>query len=146
MREIHHGLLWTGNARDIREPRKMFAAGIAAVVDLAYEEPPALLPRQVVYCRFPIVDGAGNAPELLRIAMQTTVELLKSGTPMIVSCSAGLSRSPTIATCALAIHLDCSPEIVLGEVNRQTSLELHGALWNECVALIADGREPTDGP
>lgn len=138
MREIHADRLWTANAREARTPHDLFAAGISAVVDLAYEEPPAQLPRQLIYCRIPIVDGAGNDPTLLRLALLTTVELLKSGTPSIVACSAGMSRSPTIVICALAVHLDQSPESVLASVNEKSSFELHGELWSD-VCEIAVG-------
>lgn len=129
MREIQANLLWTGNARDARDGLSLFDSGISAVVDLAYEEPPAQLPRQLVYCRFPIVDGAGNDPSLLKLALSTTVELLRSGTSTMVACSAGMSRSPTVAVCALAVHLGRSPESVLAMINETVSLELHGDLW-----------------
>ena len=46
MQEIHHNLLWLGHALDIREPRPLFDAGIAAVVDVAFEEHPALRSRR----------------------------------------------------------------------------------------------------
>ena len=62
MHEIHPDLLWVGHALDVREPRPLFDAGIAAVVDVAFEEPPAQLPRGLIYCRFPLNDGGGNAP------------------------------------------------------------------------------------
>lgn len=135
MREIHQGLLWTGNARDIREPRVLFETEISAVVDLALEEQPAQLPRQFVYCRIPIIDGSGNDLSLLRMALRTTVQLLESGARTIVACSAGLSRSPTIATCALAMYLGRSPEGVLVDIDRKFSLDLHGELWQEVCAL-----------
>ena len=60
MHEIHPDLLWLGHALDVREPRPLFDAGITAVVDVAFEEPPAQLPRQLIYCRFPLSDGGGN--------------------------------------------------------------------------------------
>ena len=140
MREIQSELLWTGNARDARDARGLFDVGIAAVIDLAFEESPAQLPRQLVYCRFPIVDGAGNDPSLLRLALLTTVELLNSGTPAIVACSAGMSRSPTVAICALAVHLDQPPETVLAAVNEKSSFELHGDLWTDVGDIVADLR------
>jgi protein-tyrosine phosphatase len=140
MHEIHSNLLWTGNAFDVREPRALFDAEIAAVVDLAIEESPSQLPRQLIYCRFPIVDGEGNARALLLLAVQTTVDLLASGTRTIVACSAGLSRSPTIATFALAAHLGHFPEDVLARLNEMKSLELHGALWNDVAAIFPDVR------
>ena len=55
MHEIQSGLLWLGHALDIRDPKPLFDAGIEAVVDVAYEEPPARLPRQLIYCRLTMV-------------------------------------------------------------------------------------------
>ena len=49
-----------GSCRDVRDPSKLLEAGISAVVDLALNEPPAMLPRELVYCRFPLIDGFGN--------------------------------------------------------------------------------------
>ena len=66
MRQINGRPLWLGNASDLRNTPLLFAAGIVAVVDLAGNEPPAALPREFVYCRFPIVDGGGNPVWLLR--------------------------------------------------------------------------------
>lgn len=145
MREIQSELLWTGNARDARDARGLIDGGISAIVDLAYEELPAQLPRQLVYCRFPIVDGAGNDPLLLRLALLTTVELLRSGTPAIVACSAGMSRSPMIAICALAVHVDQSPESVLAVVNEKSSFELHGDLWTDVCEIAAELRADAIG-
>jgi protein-tyrosine phosphatase len=138
MREMQSGMLWTGNAREARDVQELFDAGIAAVVDLAYEESPAQLPRQLVYCRIPIVDGAGNDPSLLRLALLNTVELLKSGTPTLVACSAGMSRSPTIAICALAVYLDQSPESVLERANNRSAIELHGNLWTDVCDIVSE--------
>lgn len=138
MKEIHPPILWTGNAREARDVQNLFDAGISAVVDLAYEESPAQLPRQLVYCRFPTVDGAGNDPSLLKLALSTTVELLRSGTPAMVACSAGMSRSPTVAVCALAVHLGRSSESVLAMINETVSLELHGDLWTDVCAIARD--------
>lgn len=144
MKEIHSAILWTGNARDARDVQKLFDVGISAVVDLAYEESPAQLPRQLVYCRFPIVDGAGNDPSLLKLALSTTVELLRSGTPTMVACSAGMSRSPTVAVCALSVHLGRSPESVLATINETVSVELHGDLWTDVCAVSRDLRSQDD--
>lgn len=140
MNEIQPGLLWTGNAREARDAKMLFDADISAVADLAYEEPPAQLARQLVYCRFPIVDGAGNDPVLLRLALSTTVELLRNGIRTLVACSAGMSRSPAVAICALAVHLDQSPEKVLTTVDNHTAFELHGDLWTDVCETVAELR------
>lgn len=140
MREIHPNLLWIGHALDIRRPRGLFDAGIAAVVDVAYEESPAQLPRELIYCRFPLVDGGGNDAAMLLQAVQCTVDLLAAGTRTIVACSAGMSRSPTIAAIALAAHLDQSPDDVIVRVAASGALEVKGALWNDVAAVFSKVR------
>ena len=143
MREIGVDRLWTANAREARDAAGLYAAGISAVVDLACEEPPALLPRQLMYCRFPIVDGAGNDSTLLRLVLLTTVELLRCKVRTVVACSAGMSRSPIIAMGALAVHLDESPEIVLKRASKKSAFELHGDLWTEVCEIVSDlGQTP----
>ena len=60
MREILPDKLWIGNAGDGRDPERLLRAGVVAVINLAAEEPSPVLPRGMVYCRFPIMDGAGR--------------------------------------------------------------------------------------
>jgi hypothetical protein len=48
MRAAVSHVLWIGNAKEARDVRAVLALGIAAVVDLAMEEPPILLPRDIV--------------------------------------------------------------------------------------------------
>lgn len=103
--------------------------GISAIVDVAYDEPTAKLPRQLTYCRFPIIDGGGNDIQLLALAVQTTKALIETGTKTIVACSAGMSRSPTIAAFALALHLDEDPKIVVAGIAESKPLELNPELW-----------------
>ena len=137
MHEIHPDTLWLGHAFDIREPRPLFDAGIAAVVDVAFEEPPALLPRQLIYCRYPINDGGGNDPVVLLQAVQTLVDLLTSNIRTIVACSAGMSRSPTIAAFALASYRSIEPSEALGRVAKLKALEIKPALWQEVESVYS---------
>ncbi|TWU50732.1 Dual specificity phosphatase, catalytic domain [Rubripirellula tenax] len=143
MHELHPNLLWLGHAFDVREPRPLFDAGITAVVDVAFEEPPAQLPRQLLYLRFPLNDGGGNEPSVLRFAVQSLVDLLHSETRTIVACSAGMSRSPTIAAYALACHLDITPEVALERIAAIKSLEIKGQLWSDVAGVFPSVRRPT---
>jgi hypothetical protein len=63
MREIIPRRLWLGNASDVRDLRRIHDLGVAAIVDLALEESVPQLTRDLIYCRFPLVDGSGNSPE-----------------------------------------------------------------------------------
>ena len=94
--------LWIGNAFDARDITGVLDLGIAAIVDLAIEELPVQFPRDVVYCRFPLIDGSGNQPAILRAAIETTGTFIASGVPTLVACGAGMSRSPAIVAAAMA--------------------------------------------
>src|SRR5258708_28617010 len=76
VRKIARHTLWLGHIGDVRDLRTVLAADIAALVDLAINEPPGTITRELVYCRFPLVDGEGNAPSVLRAAVQATAGLL----------------------------------------------------------------------
>lgn len=129
MHELHPRLLWIGHTLDVSNPRRLFDVGITAIIDLAYEEPPAQISRQFTYCRFPLNDGGGNSPNTLLLALRTTADLLRTDTRTLIACSAGMSRSPTIAAFALAYHLSEQPEVVIARIADSISLELKPALW-----------------
>lgn len=72
------------------------------VIDLAIEEPPIPFPRDITYCRFPLLDGERNSPALLQSAIDTTAHFVNSKQPTLVACSGGMSRSPIIVSAVLA--------------------------------------------
>ena len=138
MRRIGNRALWIGPALNAAGLQTIHDHGIEAVVDLAINEPIPQLTRELIYCRFPIVDGSGNRPELLRMAVMTTADLIRSGTPTLVFCSAGMSRSPAIASAALAVASGRSPEDCLIEVFASGPRDLSAPLWRDLL-LILDG-------
>jgi protein-tyrosine phosphatase len=77
--------------------------GIEAVFELADSEPIAILPRELVRCRFPLSDGGSNASWLLRLACELLASLLRAGVPTLVCCSGGLSRSICITAGGLTL-------------------------------------------
>jgi protein-tyrosine phosphatase len=103
MRDVVAGKLWIGNAGDARDVRRVLSAGIAAVIDLAMEEPPAVYPREIVCCRIPLLDGPDNPQARLRFAITTAAELIRARVPTLIACSGGMSRAPSVAAAALAI-------------------------------------------
>ncbi len=66
MNQIKPHAIWIGHAGDGRAFRDIFDNGIRAIVQLAMEEPPIQTPRELVYLRFPLIDGAGNGRDILR--------------------------------------------------------------------------------
>ncbi len=133
MHNVIPNLLWTGHAGDARDGRAIVEAEIKAVVDLAYEEPPSLLPRDVVYCRFPLIDGAGNDPWILGMAVETVIKLIDAGIPTLVSCSNGMSRSPSITAAALSVHRGQSPHDCLVTLAQSRSHDVSLPFWEDVV-------------
>lgn len=102
MRQVKGYLLWLGHVGDVRDPVRVINAGVVAVVDLAMNEPMPQLTREMFYFRCPLIDGAGNDPWLLRLAVRTVSGLIRENVPTLVYCSAGMSRSPSIVAAAIA--------------------------------------------
>jgi protein-tyrosine phosphatase len=136
MRRIGNRALWIGPALNADGLRAVHENGIEALVDLAINEPVPQLTRELSYCRFPMVDGSGNRPELLRLAVTTTADLIRSGTPTLVFCSGGMSRSPAIAAAALAVATGRSPADCLAEVFGAGPRDLSPRLWQDLVQLL----------
>jgi protein-tyrosine phosphatase len=104
VRQITPFPVWVGHAGDGRAFRKLFDLGIRAVVQLAAEEPAIQTPRELVYFRFPLMDGTGNDLELLDLAIRSVASLIRKGILTLVCCGAGMSRSPAIVAAALTVH------------------------------------------
>lgn len=137
MRRIAEFSLWLGHVGDMRNLREVLSNGILAVVDLALEEPPATVTRDLVYCRCPLVDGIGNPSCLLQAAIDCVAGLLRSGTPTLIFCGAGMSRSPCIAAAAIARVRDCSSHEALIEVATSGAVDVAPGLWSEVRAILA---------
>lgn len=103
MRKIEGYSLWLGHALDMDDLRAVLGQGIEAAVDLAANEPPSVITRDLVYCRFPLLDGAGNDERVLRLAVKTVAELMASQVNTLLYCSAGMSRTPAIAAAAISL-------------------------------------------
>jgi protein-tyrosine phosphatase len=136
MRRIEDLPLWVGNVGDVRDPSALVAAGVAAVVDLAVNETPANLPRDIVHCRFPLVDGGGNPAWLLRAAAETVSSFLRAGVPTLVYCGGGMSRTPAIAAAGLALSSGRAPADALTVVARRGAADVSPALWADVQAAI----------
>ena len=129
--------MWLGHAGDVRDPARLLDAGISAVVCVVQSEPPLALPRELVYCRFPLVDGSGNPEWLLRAAVETVACLLRSSTPTLVHCSAGISRSPAVGAAALALASGCSFAEGLIAATESGPSDVSPGLWAEIQATMS---------
>ena len=130
-------LLWLGHAGDFRDATKVLDAGIQAVVQLAIEEPPAQFPRDIILVRIPLHDGADNSPDTLRLAVTTVQHLLIAKVPTLLCCSAGMSRSPAVAACALSRINEQAPTESLTQIQIRLGTDISPRLWQDLLACFS---------
>jgi protein-tyrosine phosphatase len=140
MQQLTPHLLWLGHLGEGRNFQQLFDAGIKALVELAAEDMPSQPPREMIYCRFPLLDGADNDRAVLYLAVSTTASLLERRLPTLVCCGSGLSRSPAIAAAALSLVYQAPPEESLKQVARQHHTDVSPGLWNQLVSLVDSTR------
>ncbi len=131
MREVIPGVLWIGNAHDARDVRGVLAREIAVVIDVAIEEPPIQFPHDIVYCRFPLLDGEGNSPALLESAIDTAANFVEAHQPTLVACSGGMSRSPIIVSAVLAKFESLELNAAVERVTATGPCDFSPGLWND---------------
>jgi protein-tyrosine phosphatase len=89
-----------------------------------------------VYCRFPLVDGAGNDGTLLFLAITTVRTLLERRVQTLVCCSMGVSRAPAVAAAALAMLSGESPERCLVQIAEHHPSDVSPGLWDDLLGLL----------
>ncbi len=141
MTPIVPDVLWIGHAGDGRDLPRLLDAGIRAVVRLAVEEPSPSTLREWIDVRIPLLDGPGNSPAFLLLAIRSVATLVEARVPTLICCGAGMSRSPCIAALALASVFGEPPESALARVARLRPCDISPGLWNEARSVWASFRE-----
>ncbi len=131
MNQILPHPLWIGRAGDGRDNRRLLDNGIRAVVQLAVEEPPLQLPRELVYLRFPLHDGPGNPEGLLELAVGAVVALLRQRMRTLACCGAGMSRSPAVAAVAVGLVTGEAADEVLKRFLKSRPGDVSPGLWGQ---------------
>jgi hypothetical protein len=129
MRQVVGRALWLGNAGDLRDARAVMATGVEAVVEVADSEMLAVLPRELVRLRFPLSDGGDNPPWLLRLAAESVAALVRAEVPVLVCCSAGMSRSVCVAAGGVALADGRSLPESLSAVAGSGPADVSPGLW-----------------
>ena len=142
MNQITPFPLWLGTIGDLRDIRRLYDVEIRAIVQLAYEEASASLPRDFIVCRVPLVDGCDNDMGLLRLAVDMVTRLLEGKFATLVCCQAGTSRSPAITAAALARFSGNSFMKCVDHVRTCRPTDIHAGLLMQLQDLFET--KPTD--
>lgn len=137
IRDVHEGLLFTGDALSARKLQLIYDHQIAAVVDLAANEPPAVLGRDIIYCRFPLHDDGSNVDALLSLAIGTLQSLLQCQFRTLIACSAGMSRSPTVAAAVVSLLTNDTLPECLHRITRNAPHDVSPSFFADVVRVHA---------
>jgi predicted protein tyrosine phosphatase len=141
MNQIEPFPVWIGHGGEAQDFRRLFEAGIEAVVELAAEEPSFPPRRDMVACRFPLIDGVGNPHHVLALAIGTVSTLIRARVPLLVCCSAGMSRAPAVVAAALASIHRQPPEESLKRVTQHHPCDVSPGLWGDIIQVSLRGQE-----
>ncbi len=136
MRKIKGTTLWIGHAGNARDLQLLNDYGIKAVVDLAREDPPLSLSRDLILLRIPLIDGAANPRWLLELAAESVVRLLQHHVETLVACSGGMSRSPVLVAGAIARLRGWSFEQALALVTESGPVDVAPGFAAEVRAIL----------
>jgi protein-tyrosine phosphatase len=137
MRSVPGFSLESGHSGDLQNLNDIHENGIRALIDLAQNEKPIAPPRDIVYCRFPLIDGTGNPAWLLHLAVNTVSQLLRAHMRTLIYCSAGMSRTPCIAAAAISQIHGCSLSEAITIATQSGPADISPGLWSDVQKLCS---------
>ena len=123
--------LRVGTAADATDDSLLETHGVTTIVSLTHETPnPAA--QDLTVRSIPLIDGPQNSREQFTKAVEETVAALAADESVLVHCSAGASRSPTVAATALALaqNMDLADAVQQVADNR-AAVDPHEALLRQ---------------
>lgn len=110
--------------------------GITAIVSLTYCEPESGFPSEIPVADRPMKDGPQNEQTSFERAVAETLRRLEAGDTVLVHCSAGASRSPSVAATSLALQRELGFEEAFEQVvRRRTDADPHDALVRQSMRV-----------
>lgn len=131
--------LYVGSLADAGDATALREAGIETVVRLTHEAPPDAPTGPTVHAH-PMLDGPRNDAEAFAAAARTVVAALERGETTLVHCSAGASRSVSVAAAALAVHEGLDVREAFARVGAaREEADPHPALVRRAAAFVDRG-------
>ena len=131
--------LFVGTIEDAGTGPLLENHGIETVVSLTHSPPDTGFPGSVSVKQVPLIDGPQNDQAQFETAVDTLVSALESGETVLVHCSRGASRSPSIAATALGITQDIGIKQAFEQiVEHREACDPHEALVRQAVTVYQE--------
>jgi predicted protein tyrosine phosphatase len=131
--EVFAGL-YVGTLADAEDTTTLRDHGVDRVVSLTRSNPE--VESTVAVSKHALLDGPRSDGEVFRAAVEESVTGLNRGETVLVHCSRGASRSPSVAAAAIALHGGVGVEAAFEHVTeRRAEVDPHPALVRQAVAV-----------
>ncbi len=136
--------LFVGTVTDAGDEEMLEQHDVDRVVSLTHRDPAEGFPDDVSVSQCAMMDGPQNQRDVFHSAVEQCLSGLERGEIILVHCSRGASRSPSVAAAALA--LDAGMDIaasfdLIG--TRRDEVDPHEALVRQAVQVYREHSEMT---
>jgi len=115
MDEVCYGL-FVGTAEEAGNESLLREHSVDRVVSLTHREPETGFPAGVSVARIEMKDGPRNESTRFKSAVEELLSALRSRDVVLVHCSRGASRSPSVAATAIAVHRGIGIDVAFEQV------------------------------
>jgi protein-tyrosine phosphatase len=130
MNEVAEGI-FVGTESDADKKPLLRKHGIDAVISLTHSQPDI---EEVSRIDVPMIDGPQNSYEAFAEAVKTVVEQRENGQRVLVHCSAGSSRSPSVAAAAITRLSDTTLNEAFNQIiEHRPETDPHNALVRQAI-------------
>jgi len=133
--------LYVGTVEDAGDSELLDEAGVSSVVSLTFSGPDQGYAGGVDVFEKSMMDGPRCERESFESAVEVTVDLLGEGETVLVHCSRGASRSPSVAAVSLALRDGVGVDDAFNRVEESRSeVNPHEAVVRLAVDVYSDLR------
>ena len=137
MDEVFNGI-YVGTESDAGDEPLLRKHGVDTVISLTHRNPET---GDTTRVDVPMVDGPQNNYQAFAEAVETVVENVENDRCVLVHCSAGSSRSPSVAAAAITHLTENNLNEALNQIiEERPETDPHDALVRQAVKVTREGR------
>ena len=130
--------LFVGTVEDATDDSALETHSVTTIISLTHETP-SFTEQELTIHSIPLIDGPQHNRQQFTKAVEETIAALEADGGVLVHCSAGASRSPTVAATALALSQDMELEDALQQVaDNRDGVDPHESLLRQAAYVYTE--------